>query len=197
MFKIDLSTSEYETFLRICNSSPIEISGAIMLNQTANGYTFSQILLDREDSLDKQTSKHIVHNDNSYVSRHMRLINTNTDLFVQFHTHPGDAAACYPSKSDIEYIKGTQDSIRLSREKGLTKASIACECIITKDDIMFYYIPDGTEEVKYVPLYVDGVEKKISQSVLRTMEDRKKGGIFGHFLSGIRSGIESSRGPRK
>lgn len=197
MFRINLSTSEYETFLRICNSSPVEISGTIMLNQTANGYTFKKILLDREDSIKEQTPKYIVNNKNSYVYRHMRLINTNTDLFVQFHTHPRDAAVCYPSKSDIEFIKGTQNSIRRLREEGFTKASIACECIISKDDIMFYYIPEGMEEVQYIPLYVDGIEKKVSQSVLKKMEDEKKGGPLGHFFSSFRKAIESRNGLKK
>ena len=78
-----------------------------------------------------------------------------------FHTHPGLRGAPRLSDADKDMLKYIQS---LTKKIPGKENTLVIEGIITRQEIAFYSQDENTQEILNIPLFVNGIEKKLSKN---------------------------------
>ena len=183
-----MNDSQYCSLLNLCIQNKQEISGTMNIKNTSEGMIVSEIKLDDNSMVSSSNNKHITFNTKEYLTKMVyEIMYSDVNIYVRFHTHPGKMSACKLSLTDLKNLKANQEmALRVSKLKSRENI-IVSECIITKDEVAFYYYDVISGLIKRVPLYVDGKEKiPISEKV----EGKS---LFQIIKGGIKEGFSEAR----
>jgi hypothetical protein len=179
MKNICLTESQYQELLNICKENRNEVSGTISVKTNPYEIIVTGVELDKEDLILNSSNKGIDYDSEKYINNVVRGIYYSTEnVYVRFHTHPRRLASCDLSLADYRALKENQElAQKISDLKGKGPILVS-ECIVTNDQVGFYYYDTNKKLLEKFPLYVDGKRRKEDMTFLQlikeNIEERRK-----------------------
>ena len=153
--RVKFTKKQFLTLLNICQTSPIEISGRIDLEEKSYYYALKEIHFDESNMINNSSNEEIDYNDLNYflnISNDIRCSTQN--VYVRFHTHPGENGACSPSQADCETIKRVTNFTQKLKRVNSNEKPLFLECIITNKSVGFYLYDIEEDKIYRLPAFV-------------------------------------------
>ncbi len=171
MVNIYMREDQFNNLIQLNRSNKEEISGTMQIKKSGNDILIDKILIDSNDIYQERNTKYIQYDIEKWIPKTgWDLYVTDTPYYVMFHTHPGLRGAPRLSDADKDMLKYIQS---LTKKIPGKENMLVIEGVITRQEIAFYSYDENIQEISNIPLFVNGIEKKLSknQSFLEAFQE--------------------------
>lgn len=155
-----LSKEQFKELLNICKTNKKEVSGKMYFTQKGDKYSFKYYKMDEKET--------IASADNSSIKFKLQELlqdlvfetyDSDGEIYVVFHTHPGFLSAAGLSDEDRNFLKYLQEMANQVTRRDGNKVSIqVVSGVICRDKMGFYYYDTNLGQFKRIRTYVNGIE---------------------------------------